>query len=279
MSDPRDSSGATGGYVLGHSDRELERLSTQARLVDPITVQFLRLAGIARGMRVLDVGSGAGDVAFLAAELVGDSGEVVGVDRSATALATARTRAEARSLRNVSFREGDPAAIPFEKPFDAVVGRYVLMFQSDPVTMLRKLANLVRREGVIVFHEPDWDGVRSFPPILTYDRCCRWIVDTMRLRGVDMRMGIKLHSTFVAAGLAAPSMGLHSVIAGSGNADDAVHFKADLAGTLVSEMERLGVATAKDVDITTLVRRIHEEMSASEGVVVGRSEIGAWSRT
>jgi SAM-dependent methyltransferase len=69
-------------YVLGHSDRELERLSTQARLVDPITREFFVDAGIAPGMRILDVGSGSGDVAFLASELAGDKGSVVGVDRA-----------------------------------------------------------------------------------------------------------------------------------------------------------------------------------------------------
>ena len=52
-------------YVL--VDRELERLHLQAKLVDPITRQFLNEAGIVPGMRVLDVGSGAGDVAFLLA--------------------------------------------------------------------------------------------------------------------------------------------------------------------------------------------------------------------
>ena len=60
-------------------------------------------------MHVLDVGSGAGDVAFLAAELVGGSGAVVGVDRSLAALDTAHARAAERWLRNVSFLEGDPA--------------------------------------------------------------------------------------------------------------------------------------------------------------------------
>ena len=63
-----------GAYVLGHSDRELERLRLQAQLIDPITRQFLIEAGISPGMRVLDVGSGAGDVAFLAADLVGPPG-------------------------------------------------------------------------------------------------------------------------------------------------------------------------------------------------------------
>jgi cyclopropane fatty-acyl-phospholipid synthase-like methyltransferase len=68
-------------YVLGHSQRVTDRLKAQARLIDPITRRFFGEAGIEEGMRVLDVGSGAGDVALLAAELVGASGAVVGVDR------------------------------------------------------------------------------------------------------------------------------------------------------------------------------------------------------
>jgi len=136
--------GYTVTYALGHSDRELERLAVQARLIDPITRRFFRDAGIVPGMRVLDVGSGVGDVAFLAAELVGETGEVVGVDRAPAALVAATRRADALSLRNVSFCEGDPAEMTFKQPFDAVVGRYVLMFQHDPTTMLRKLVAHVR---------------------------------------------------------------------------------------------------------------------------------------
>jgi hypothetical protein len=167
----------------------------------------------------------------------------------------------------------------FEQPFDAVVGRYVLMFQHDPTTMLRKLVAHVRPGGVVVFHEPDWDSTRSFPPAPTYDRCCRWIVETLRLSGADPRMGIKLHATFVAAGLPAPSMRLESVIGGGANSSDQVHFKTDLACTLIPEMERLGVASAREIDAQTLAERVLTEIIGSASVIVGRSEIGAWSRT
>jgi ubiquinone/menaquinone biosynthesis C-methylase UbiE len=90
-------------------------------------------------MRVLDVGSGAGDVAFLAADLVGNTGEVIGMDRSEVALDLARARAKDRSLHNVSFQEGDPVEATFAQPFDAVVGRLVLMYYADPVAALRRL--------------------------------------------------------------------------------------------------------------------------------------------
>jgi SAM-dependent methyltransferase len=276
---PTHEGGLAEAYALGHSDRELDRLAVQARLIDPITRRFFRDAGIVPGMRVLDVGSGAGDVTFLAANLVGDAGEVVGVDRASAALVTARGRADALSLRHVSFREGDPANMTFEKPFDAVVGRYVLMFQHDPTSMLRKLAAHVRPGGVVVFHEPDWDSARSFPLVPTYDRCCRWIVETLRMSGADPRMGIKLHATFVAAGLPAPTMRLESVIAGGADSSDHVHFKTDLARTLAPEMARLGVATAREVDAQTLTKRVLDEIIGSASVIVGRSEIGAWTRT
>jgi ubiquinone/menaquinone biosynthesis C-methylase UbiE len=93
-------------YVFGHSPQEMARLEAQARIIDPITRRIFEAAGIAPGMRVLDCGSGAGDVAFLAAELVGSSGAVVGVDRSASALETATRRAAERGLSNVASAKG-----------------------------------------------------------------------------------------------------------------------------------------------------------------------------
>ena len=273
-----DHTSSTVTYVLGHSDRELERLAIQARLIDPMTRRFFCEAGIVRGMRVLDVGCGSGDTTFLAADLVGDTGEVVGVDRAPAAVVVARRRAEVLSLHNVSFREGDPADMTFELPFDAVVGRYVLMFQHDPTTILRKLAAHVRPGGVVAFHEPDFDSERSFPPVPTYDCCCRWVAEALRLSGADPRMGIKLFAAFVAAGLPAPLMRLESVISGGANSADHVQFKTELARTLVPEMERLGVATADEVDIETLAERVLAEVIANSSVIVGRSEIGAWSR-
>lgn len=265
-------------YVLGHSSHELERLKTQARLIDPITRQFFQHAGIVPGLRVLDIGSGAGDVAFLAADLIGDTGEVIGTDKSPAAIAAARARAEDRSLRKVSFREGDPAEMTFERPFDAVIGRYVLMFQADPVTMLRKCAAHLRPGGLIVFHELDWDGVRSLPAAPTHDRCCRWVVETLRLSRAEMRKGIKLYSTFVAGGLPPPWMRLEAVVGGGVNTAELLQLTANLVGTLLPEMERLGVATAAEVGLATLAERMQAEAEANGSVIIGRSEIGAWTR-
>jgi SAM-dependent methyltransferase len=271
-------SGDPPGYALGHSDRELRRLSAQASVVSPITRRFFQEAGIAAGMRVLDVGSGAGDIALLAGELVGAAGSVVGTDKVAAAVATARRRAEEARLRNVSFREGDPAEMDFDSPFDAVVGRYILQYYADPAATLRRLARQLRPGGVIAFHERDWYGVKSFPPSPTYDRCCRWIIETFEAVGIRTRVGLELHAAYVAAGLPAPTLRLEAVIGGSEGGAAWLEVIAETVRSILPEMERLGLATAAEVDVETLADRLRREVAAAGGIVIGRTEIGAWSR-
>jgi SAM-dependent methyltransferase len=265
-------------YVLGHSEGELKRLADQARIIDPITRRIFEQARIRRGLRVLDVGSGVGDVAFLTAELVGPEGEVVGYDRVPKALEVARKRAGERGLKNVSFRDGDPAETEVRSRFDAAVGRYVLMFQPDAAAMLRGVARHVRPGGVVVFHEPDWSGARSHPEAPAFDAACRWIAEVVERSGASSRMGMSLHATFLAAGLPAPTMHLEGQIEGAVASLEAVRLTSDLVISLLPEMERLGVTTAAEVDPDTLEERMIREIVARRGVVTGRSEIGAWAR-
>jgi ubiquinone/menaquinone biosynthesis C-methylase UbiE len=110
-------------YPLGNTDAEHERLIRQAVRVAPTTERFFREAGVGRGQRVLDVGSGVGDVAMLAARLVGPSGEIVGIERDPKFIAKARARVTEAGLHNVSFSESDVGEILDGKPFDAGVGR------------------------------------------------------------------------------------------------------------------------------------------------------------
>jgi SAM-dependent methyltransferase len=94
-------------YALARSRDEYERLSRQAAFLKGTTERLFRAAGLKPCMRILDVGSGAGDVVFLAAEFVGPEGEVVGVDLDGAALAVARERAQSLGLNNVTFIEDD----------------------------------------------------------------------------------------------------------------------------------------------------------------------------
>src|SRR5262249_12137654 len=135
------------GYALGYTDGEQERLIRQAGIIAPITERLFREAGIGRGQRVLDLGSGMGDVAMLVARLVGPLGEVVGIEPDANSIACANARVAAAGFRNVSFLNTDVNDIVSSKPFDAAVGRFILMFLPDPVSVLRSAVRLVRPGG------------------------------------------------------------------------------------------------------------------------------------
>jgi SAM-dependent methyltransferase len=271
--------GASGSlYGLGHSDQELERLEVQARLIEPMTRRWFVEAGIEPGMRVLDVGSGVGDVAMLVADLVGSTGEVVGTDRSNTPLAVAADRARSLSLENVQFVQGDPRGLSFDEPFDAVVGRYVLMFQPDPAQMVRALTKHLGPGGLVVFHEPYREALWSYPPVPTYDRALELVNDALLGTGADPRAGIKLHSIFVAAGLPAPTMRLESLIAGGSGCWDNINFEVGPLRSILPEILRLGLSTESEVDIETLAERAHTELVETDSVILGRAEIAAWSR-
>src|SRR5437764_14798160 len=92
-------------YALGSTDAEHERLIRQAARVAPTTERLFREAGIGPGQRVLDLGSGVGDVAILVARLVGPSGEVVAIERDPKSIAKARARVTEAGFHNVSFNE------------------------------------------------------------------------------------------------------------------------------------------------------------------------------
>ena len=149
-------------YPLGHSTSEQRRLAEQGLILRPLTERFFRDAGIGPGMHVLDVGCGVGDVTCLAAELVGSMGSVVGVDFAGPVLTTARSRAQARAIDWVRFVQADVTTLTLSaldaRPFDAVVGRLVLMYQADATAVVRRLSRLVRPGGAVAFPSPRATG-------------------------------------------------------------------------------------------------------------------------
>ena len=163
------------GYVLGYSDAEQDRLIRQAMLLAPMTERLFREAGIGAGQRVLDIGSGLGDVPMIAARLVGASGEVVGIERDAGSLARARERVSAVGFRNVRFIQADVNDIAIDGSFDAAVGRLVLNHFADPVAALRSVSRLVVPGAVVAFQEGSWSPTRGGDRTGEHDLQRRWV--------------------------------------------------------------------------------------------------------
>ncbi|RKH58381.1 class I SAM-dependent methyltransferase [Corallococcus aberystwythensis] len=267
---------AAAEYVLGHEDRELQRLMLQVQMYAPLTESVLRGAGIKPGMRVLDVGCGVGDVSLLAAELVGPTGEVVGVDREARVLAGAQRRAREQGLSQVRFHQSSLESLPVEAPFDAIVSRLVLMFQPDPVSFVRRMAEHLRPGGVMALQELELAAMgMSHPKLPLFARIWSWMLPTCERVGIKVHMGLELVSTLRRAGLVVDD----GVVGGRlGVTPDADPTQAlvETVRTLLPHMERLGVALAMEVDIDTLAARLTAELRANNGVLMPSVMVGVW---
>ncbi len=262
--------------ALGAEDRELRRLMLQAQVYAPLTEAVLRGAGLKPGMRVLDVGCGVGDVSFLAARLVGPTGEVVGVDREARVLACAQRRRETQDVAHVRFQQSSLESLPVGAPFDAIVCRLVLMFQPDPVSFVRRMAEHLRPGGVLALHELELAAMGLMHPKLPlFTRIWSWMLPTCERVGIKVHMGLELVSTLRGAGLVVADGVVGGRLGVTPDADP-THALVETVRTLLPHMERLGVAMAMEVDIDTLTDRLTAELRSHRGVLVPSLMVGVW---
>ena len=269
---------APAGYQLGSDAAELNRLDLQGRVLAPATRTILATAGVRPGMRVLDLGSGAGDVAFVAAELIGAAGEVVGIDQSPDSVAKATARAAERGLSNVRFVVGDIQDRAPDGPFDAITGRLVLMYLPDPAAVLRTQAGVLRPGGVVAPIEFDLHSARSLPSTPLAAQALSWLRETFTRAGVDPALGPGLWAVLQAAGLR--PLGMIGVQPHFGPEDpDGPAILAGIIRTVLPLIERLGVATAAEVGAGTLEQRLSDEFAASAAVFAHPMLVSAWGTT
>ena len=265
-----------GDYALGYTNSEHERLIRQAARIAPYTERLFREAGISRGQRVLDLGSGVGDVSLLLAGIVGPSGEVVGIERDAHSIARANSRVAESGLRNISFSQADLNQIISDLPFDAAVGRFILMFLPDPVSVLRSLSRLVRPGGILAFHEPTWIPLLAFGTRLPLWSTLLYAIHETFLRsGVNPEMGVALYHMFQEVGLPAPAMHMETPLGSDPNF-------TSLICDLIISVRPLALQHNVSLDalgnLDTLSERIQAEVAASNTVVSFVPMVGVWTR-
>lgn len=263
-------------YMLGHSNAETRRLMLQHQLFAPVTRRLFEAAGIGRGMRVLDVGSGAGDVALLLADLVGPTGEVIGIDQNDAVLETARARTRVTGWNNVTFRTGDLWQLSDVQTVDAIVGRWILMHITTPARLVERLSRLLRPGGIIAFQESDFTyPPRTFPDLPLAHKIHDIALGRGLTGGPDMATGSRLFETFLDAGLPAPQMRVETLMGGG---PDWLGYEY-LAETLRSLLPVLQRHTDIDVaEIDTLASRLRTEATEHRAVQMLPLLVGAWAR-
>jgi SAM-dependent methyltransferase len=267
------------GYQFGSGigEDEVGRLEIQGSALAPATRMIFAEAGIRPGMRVLDLGCGAGDVTFVAADLVGPDGFVVGVDRSAEALARARLRAGRRGLAQVQFVEGDLGEPAPGGPFDAIVERLVLWLVPDPAALLRRQATVLRPGGLVVPIEEDLSTIRSLPETPFGTQVKSWLVEAFAKAGMSM-IGDRLWAIVQEAGL--HPVGMLGIQPHFGPGDETgIAFLVETMRLAEPLIVGTGVATAEQIGMDTFEQRLRDDNQRTQAVGAYPMLLSAWATT
>ncbi len=230
-------------------------------------------------MSVLDLGSGVGDVAFLAAELVGPEGHVVGIDRDPVTTEIARGRAASQGLaESVTFHVTDLLDFVPEQTFDAVIGRYVLLFQPEAAAVLRHFTRFARPGASFVFHEVDATNAQpSCPPCPEWDDAYALMGPAFRASGAQPDFGRRLSSSFQDAGLPTPTVEADIPIATSPDSP-VLDWIARTLGSIAPLVERLGLSLPSGIGYDELAAVWRESIVSTGTQIHGPVQYGAWAR-
>ena len=261
-------------YVLGHTSVEQLRLIRQARVLAPLTERFLRDAGISSEMSVLDIGCGMGDVAVIAAQLVGTAGHVTSIDLDQASIDTAQRRTAAFGFENTSFHRADIAEYVPSSPFDAIIGRLVLQFVPDPIAIIRRLYGMLRPGGILALQEPTWKLWLTYtahlPLRLSVTKVAR---DAFQASGANTEMEQKLYQGFIASGLHAPQLRVELPL---GNSPEFRSLLPDLLAALMPNIIAKCLTVGHLGDLNTLRDRLDQELDTENSFASYVALIGAF---
>jgi SAM-dependent methyltransferase len=268
-------------YLLGHTDAELRRLDVQGDLYRDITRRAFERGGVEAGMRVLDIGCGTGDVSLTAASLVGRDGHVTGIDRGPDAVAAARANARASDVTWADFEVSEITDFHARAPFDALIGRFVLMHQREPARALRHAVRAVRESGVVVMVESYMEllrrGAHSEPHSPLYDDVVRFKCAVVEGAGADLHAGGRLRTTFLEAGLPNPICQLETRVEG-GPDSPYYEYVAQSVRSMLPEARRLGISDFTEADVDGLADRLRAEVVRLRGSLLVWPVVTAHSR-
>jgi SAM-dependent methyltransferase len=189
-------------YVLGTHTEELHRLGLQHHVWRPWMLNALRRAGVTVGSRVVDVGAGPGFATLDLAEMVGDGGEVVSVERSARFCAALLDALSRRGMSNVRVHELDLMADPIPVTgCDVAWCRWVASFVSCPERLVRAIRQTLRARGKVVFHEyADYGTWRLAPRRSVVEAFVAEVMASWKATGGEPDVALRLPTLLEAAG-------------------------------------------------------------------------------
>nr|WP_241488657.1 methyltransferase domain-containing protein [Sphingomonas sanguinis] len=213
---------------------------------------------------MLDVGCGNGDLSRLVAGLVGPGGQVVGVDRSEEALASARAVPLNTQAAPIHYQTADLSGeLPDLGVFDAIVGRRVLMYLPDAAATLTQLARLAKPGTILALQEHARADLPAGTNALPVHRQCYGMMwDTVAAEKGDVALGYRLAALIRTKGFAIEQARSEGVL---------IHpweesFLPALMRIMLPRMVEHGVAQ-EQIDLDTLAQRLDGERRAANGTI------------
>ena len=248
-------------YVLGTHDAEVARLGLQHRVWREVTASCWRRAGINVGSRVIDVGAGPGYATIDLAEIVGSSGTVLAIERSARFLDVAREAVRLRGLSNVEFREADLMTYSLgELNSDFAWCRWVASFVSSPAKLIENIARALRPGGTAIFHEySDYGTWRIAPRRPAVEKFAREVMESWRANGGEPDVALAFPPLLRAAGLHIVDVRPHIRVVSP--ADYTWQWPASFVEINLERLQELGRVTTEWADD---VRREFAEASSDQ---------------
>jgi SAM-dependent methyltransferase len=179
-------------YFLGYRREERERLERQANELAHESARLFDAIGVRPGSSAVEIGCGPRGCLELLAERVGRKGRVVGVERSAEEVASAREFVAAAKLANVQVVEADArdTGLPAHS-FDLATARLVLVNVPKPEQIVAEMVRLVRPGGIVALHEPDSTTQRFDPPLPALVRIQQLISASAERSGMDRTVALR----------------------------------------------------------------------------------------
>ncbi|MFG1608103.1 hypothetical protein [Actinoplanes sp. NPDC049265] len=162
--------------------------------------------------------------------------------------------------------------------FDAVVGRYILLYLPAPADALRHLAGMLRSGGVLIFHEIDLTEAHPTWPVCdVWDDSYRLLATVYRAAGATPDFGRRIHRTFLDAGLPAPR--IESVTPVGGPDSMVVDWLAMSLVSLEPALTAAGLSLPGGLRFDdSLGDRLRSALAERDSEVIGPAQYGAWTR-
>ena len=241
-------------YIHGSSPAEQSRLS---RLNDLINARCLPKLKLEDGFRILDVGSGLGQLTYRLSEAVGPNGFCLGIERDTNQLSVAK---ENHVAPNLEFRQGDALDLPLTsqeiESFDFAHTRFLLEHLSNPAKAVSEIVRSLKLGGRVFLADDDHQSLTLFPEPLGFQALWSAYMDSYVAVGNDPFIGRKLTKLLVDQGIRAVR-------------NDMVFF-GDCAGTetfalFVNNLTEV-ISTSYEVMITSELISVREYQSAMQHI-------------